>query len=106
MVDPAAPTFPPEVVEAITRHMNDDHAEDNLRICRALGAHPDATAARLTGLDGDGMDFSVSTTGGDATDRILWPERITERAEVRVAVVRLHDEACRLLGVTPPAHDS
>ena len=29
--------FPPEVVEQIARHMNDDHSEDNVLIVRGLG---------------------------------------------------------------------
>ena len=43
--------FPQEVVEAITRHMNADHAEDSLLIVRSLGDLPEATEARMTGLD-------------------------------------------------------
>ena len=102
---PAAdtPTFPPEVVEAIARHMNDDHAEDNVRICRALGGRPDTRVARMTGVDGDGIDFEVSGPQGDGPVRIEWPSRITERPQVRVAVVELHDRACAVLGIDRPA---
>ncbi|MCD9625071.1 DUF2470 domain-containing protein [Rhabdothermincola salaria] len=97
------PTFPPEVVEAIARHMNDDHADDNVRICQGLGGRPDAETATMTGVDGDGIDFVVTGPDGDAAVRIEWPERITERPQVRVAVVELHERACAALGIERPA---
>ena len=74
--DADVPTFPAEVVEAIARHMNDDHAEDNVRICRALGGRPDAESAVMTGVDGDGVDFLVDGPDGEAQVRIAWPERV------------------------------
>uniref|UniRef100_UPI002594DDC9 DUF2470 domain-containing protein n=1 Tax=uncultured Gordonia sp. TaxID=198437 RepID=UPI002594DDC9 len=43
--------FSPDVVAAVLAHMNDDHADDSLLICRALGGRPDAVAARMTGFD-------------------------------------------------------
>lgn len=101
MPDADVPTFPTEVVDAISRHMNDDHGEDNLRIVRALGGRPDAESAVMTGVDGDGIEFLVRGPDGEAPVRIDWPERITERPQVRVAVVALHDRACEVLGVTP-----
>ena len=103
MSDADVPTFPTEVVDAITRHMNDDHGADNLRIVQALGGHPDATSAIMTGVDGDGIEFAASGPDGEVPVRIPWPERITERPQVRTAVVALHDRACEVLGVTPAA---
>jgi hypothetical protein len=41
--------FSPAVVAQVTRHMNEDHAEDSLLIVRALGGHPDARAVRMAG---------------------------------------------------------
>jgi putative heme iron utilization protein len=105
MSESPAPTFPPEVVEAIARHMNDDHGEDNVRICRALGGRPDAESAVMTGVDGDGIEFLVDGPDGRAPVRIAWPERISERPQVRTAVVELHDRACAVLGVAPPRGD-
>jgi putative heme iron utilization protein len=97
------PTFPPEAVEAITRHMNGDHGEDNVRICRGLGGRPDAETAVMTGVDGDGIDFHVTGPDGEGPVRIPWPARITERPQVREAVVELHDRACATLGIAPPS---
>ncbi|MBG6089997.1 hypothetical protein IW256_004110 [Actinomadura viridis] len=108
------------MVRQITRHMNDDHAEDCAAICRALGGRPGAHAARMTGLDADGIDFvalmdpageppgdegqeggSGAGSGGAGREvpvRIPWSRRLTERAQVRHEVVRMAAEARAALG--------
>ncbi|MFC3998665.1 DUF2470 domain-containing protein [Nocardiopsis sediminis] len=97
---PASP-FPPEVVRAVTAHMNDDHADDTLLICRALGGRPDAESARMTGLDGAGGDYVAVVGGAEVPVRIPWSEPLTERAQIRREVVRMYREACRRLGLAP-----
>ena len=60
--------FDDEVVAAVLRHMNEDHAEDSVLICRAFGGRPDATSATMTGLDATGGEFRVDgPEGGPAT---------------------------------------
>lgn len=95
--------FPPEVVAAVSRHMNDDHAEDSLLICRTLGGRPDATAARTTGLAADGIDFAATVGGIEVPVRIPFAQRLTERAQIRQEVVRMYREACEQAGVPPRA---
>jgi hypothetical protein len=90
--------FTPDVVEAIKRHMNDDHGEDSLLIVRALGGRPDATSARTSDVDGEAIEFTVD--GGERV-RVPWGETLTERPQVRQAVVRLYRRACAELGLTP-----
>jgi putative heme iron utilization protein len=97
MTDP----FTPEVVEQIARHMNDDHADDNVLIVRALGGIPSATAARMSGLDADAMEFAAVVDGIAVPVRIPFAERLTERSQVRMETVRMYREACTALGVTP-----
>ncbi|SEG76143.1 Protein of unknown function [Thermomonospora echinospora] len=92
-------TFSEDVVAAIARHMNEDHVEDSVLIVRALGGLPDATSAVLTGLDADGVDFTVEAGGGSVPVRIPWSRRLTERAQVRAEVVRMYDEARAALGL-------
>jgi putative heme iron utilization protein len=95
-------TFGPGVVAAVCRHMNDDHPADSLLICRTLGGHPDATAARMTGLDAVGADFTVTLPGGGvARVRLPWSTTLTERPQIRAEVVRMYVEACALAGVPP-----
>ncbi|GAA1116957.1 putative heme iron utilization protein [Nocardiopsis composta] len=101
---PTAPNpFGPDVVRAVTAHMNDDHPEDTLVICRALGGVPEAGAARMTGLDGRGGDFAATVAGTEVAVRIPWRHPLTERAEIRREVVRLYREACAELGIDPEA---
>ncbi|NVI87079.1 DUF2470 domain-containing protein [Actinomadura sp. BRA 177] len=85
--------FTEDVVRQIMRHMNDDHAADCLTICRALGGRPGATAARMTGLDADGIEFAVSDGGTEHPVRIPFSARLTERPQVRHEVVRMTEEA-------------
>ncbi|PZG08518.1 DUF2470 domain-containing protein [Nonomuraea aridisoli] len=88
--------FTPQAVEAIKRHMNDDHAEDALIIVRGLADRPEASTAVTSGVDAEGIEFTID--GGERV-RVAWGERLTERAQVRKAVVRLYREACDRLGV-------
>lgn len=85
--------FTPDVVAQIARHMNDDHAADSLLICRVLGGVPTATAARVSGLDADGIDFVATVDGVPVPVRLPFGARLTERRQVRAEVVRLHTAA-------------
>src|SRR5689334_12372673 len=97
MTDP----FPPEVVAQIAGHMNGDHAHDNVLIVRGLGGAAAATAARMSGMDADGMDFAAAVNGVEVPIRIPFRERLTERRQVRAEAVRMYQEACTALGVEP-----
>jgi len=94
-------TFTPEVVAQIARHMNDDHAEDNVLIVRGLGGIGTASAARMSGLDSDGMDFEATVDGIAVPVRIPFSERLTERRQVRGEAVRMYQQACAALGIAP-----
>lgn len=89
--------FTPDVVEAIKRHMNDDHTDDAVLIVRGLGGRPDCTDAHTSDVDAECIEFTLD--GGEKV-RVPWGETLTERAQVRLAVVRLYREACEKLGVT------
>ena len=91
--------FSEGVIAAITRHMNVDHADDSLAICRTLGGQPEATSATMTGMDPDGIDFAVVVAGQTVPARVPWSQPITERAQVRAEVVRMYNEACEALGI-------
>ncbi|WP_082127146.1 DUF2470 domain-containing protein [Allosalinactinospora lopnorensis] len=93
--------FPPETVQAVTAHMNDDHPAETLVICRALGGCPEATSARMTGVDGEGGDYVVTVNGAETPLRIPWARPLTERAQIRQEVVRMYREACGRLDIPP-----
>jgi hypothetical protein len=98
------PGFEPAVVEAIVRHMNDDHPDDTLLIVRALGGRPSATTAAMVGFDGEGGDYLATVAGAEKVVRVPWSRRISERAEVRAEVVALYERACTALGVEQRPH--
>ncbi|GGI07742.1 DUF2470 domain-containing protein [Egicoccus halophilus] len=80
-------------VQAIVGHLNADHAEDTLLLCRTLGGVERATAARATGVDVDGLDVRATTPSGEVRVRLPFAARVTERAQVRTEVVALYDRA-------------
>ncbi|WP_113698492.1 DUF2470 domain-containing protein [Nonomuraea lactucae] len=88
--------FTADVVEAIKRHMNDDHGDDALIIVRGMGGRPDATEAVTSGVDAEAIEFTID--GGEQV-RVPWGETLTERPQVRMAVVRLYRQACAELGI-------
>ncbi|MEU4215010.1 DUF2470 domain-containing protein [Actinoplanes sp. NPDC026623] len=94
-------TFTPEVVAQIARHMNDDHADDNVLIVRGLGGIAAASAARMSGMDADGMDFDATVNGIAVPVRIPFSEHLTERRQVRLETVGMYRRACAALGLEP-----
>lgn len=96
-------SFDDSVVQAVLTHMNDDHADDSLRIVRAFAA-PQATSAAMTGLDAEKGVWSARVEDTDTVVEVPWPIEVTERADLRRAVVVLHDQACERLGVEPKGH--
>lgn len=97
-------SFTPEVVAAVCRHMNEDHPDDSLLICRTLGKEPGAEAARMVGLDSHGAEFEVTVGARSAPVRLPWSETLTERPQIRREVVRMYEEACAQAGVEPRPH--
>ncbi|MCR2815565.1 DUF2470 domain-containing protein [Microbacterium jiangjiandongii] len=99
-------TFDDDTLVRVLRHMNDDHADDNLLIVRAFGCL-DVVQATMAGFDGDGADWLVVRADGSARSvRLAWPHApISERPDVRREIVALYDAACAALGVEPRPHD-
>ena len=82
--DPIAPT-----AEHICTHMNDDHADANLRYAQQLAGLPDATAATMTAVDRHGFTLRVSTPSGPRVARLGFPDPVSSTDEVRRAVIDL-----------------
>ncbi|MFM9877611.1 MAG: DUF2470 domain-containing protein [Rhodoglobus sp.] len=98
------PTFEPDIVAGVLRHMNDDHPEDNLLIARAFGS-TDAWAATMIGLDGDGGSWAYLVGDDERELTVPWSGPITERPEIRREIVVLYDAACSKLGIEPRPHE-
>jgi hypothetical protein len=104
MSSAAQPPFTPDVVAAVTAHMNSDHPEDNLLIVRSLGAVPDAVSATLVDVGPAGARFAAQLADGETTEAtVAWAGPVTERVAIRHEVVRMYHEACAALGVEPRA---
>jgi hypothetical protein len=93
-----------EVIAAVARHMNDDHAADNVVICRGSGGRPHVHTARLTGLDRDAVEFTATEPGGDVVVRVPFSRPLTERAQIRAEVARMFDESAAALGLPAREH--
>lgn len=100
MSAPPAP-FTPDVVAAVTAHMNSDHPEDNALIAEALGGVAGTTSATMTGISPAGATFLAVTDDGEREVTVPWAIEIAERADIRHEVVRMYHEACAALGVEP-----
>lgn len=86
--------FDPEIVLAVLRHMNEDHAHDSLLIVRTLGGQPSATAVVLTSIDPDGAAFKAVLPTGDSIDVLLgWADPIRDRPQFRGEFARWYQEA-------------
>jgi putative heme iron utilization protein len=91
--DPVAPQAAHGV-----RHLNDDHADALLQMVRALGGHPDASAASCTGADRYGIDLEAVTPRGPAATRIAFRPVIDAPDGLRRATVDLAMRARAALG--------
>ncbi|GAA4906680.1 uncharacterized protein DUF2470 [Stackebrandtia albiflava] len=91
--------FEDSVIEAITRHMNRDHTADTLVICRGVGGHDRATAARMDTFDATGAEFTTTVDGVATPLRIAWSKPLSTRAEVRPEIVRMYHESRARLGL-------
>jgi heme oxygenase (biliverdin-producing, ferredoxin) len=92
-------SFDDAVVAAVTAHMNGDHADDNVLIARAWG-YPGAASATMIGLDAAAGRWRVSDADGDHELIVPWPGApLSERPQIRRAVVMLYRAACERLGV-------
>lgn len=93
--------FSAATVAAIIRHMDADHAEDSLTICRHFGALPDASSARLVALDPSGATFEATVAGRTEAVHLPWAGAVHERRQVREEIVAMLDRA-RAAGGLPP----
>lgn len=100
-------TFDSDALAGVIGHMNNDHPDDNLLIARAFSAIPEVVSSTMTGFDGAGAEWIVTTAGGaEEVIRVPWPGgEISERREVRREIVALYDTACARLGVPARPHD-
>ena len=76
-------TFTADVVVAVLRHMNTDHAEDCAVICRGLGGQPNTTHAVMSDVDRKAAFIEATVAGTVVPVRIPFREPISERPQIR-----------------------
>jgi hypothetical protein len=93
-----------DIAAAVLRHMNGDHPEDCVVICRGLGGRPGTTAARMTGLDREGFDFTAVDDEGEHAVRVPCAAPLADRAQIRAEAARMYHESAAALGLPPRDH--
>ena len=68
-------TFDANVIDAVTAHMNGDHADDNLLIARAFG-RPEATASEMIAKPGTSAENEFDTPGGTPSGILMLIPRL------------------------------
>jgi hypothetical protein len=96
--------FDDSVVAAVVKHMNADHGDDSLLICRTVGGQPSAREAHMVGFTPRHAIFSARIDGGDVDVRVPWSGSVRERADVRAEIVRMYEAACAQAGLAPRLH--
>lgn len=79
--------FSDVVVAAVCRHLDTDHAADVLRLAQVV--RPEATAARASSVDADGLTLLAETPSGEWTVRWGFSSPARERADLRARIVEL-----------------
>lgn len=73
-----------DVVDAVCRHMNDDHTEDVAVMIGRPGV-----SAQVVDLD----ESALYVRAGDDRIALPWPGPLTSRADIRTYVVHMHTRA-------------
>lgn len=82
-----------ESAEGIVAHMNEDHVEAMVTLCRAFSRATAAEEVTMSSIDRYGFEMSVVTEGGPRPVRLAFHEPITAPDEARKALVALVQDA-------------
>ncbi len=77
----------------IIGHMNADHAEAQLLLCRHLAGRPDTTEASMSAVDRYGFELVAGSPAGRAAVRLGFPAPCTTPEAVRQAIVAMVADA-------------
>ncbi len=86
--DPTAP-----LAEGVLTHMNDDHGDAMVLMCRAFSRASDTTSAVMTSLDRYGFEMSATTAEGPRPIRLAFSKTVESSEEVRAEMVALTKRA-------------
>jgi heme iron utilization protein len=75
--------------DGICTHMNDDHAEAQLRLLQHFASRPDLSGAVMTGVDRLGCDFNTTSPSGTLPLRVAFPAPVESSDDVRQTLVAM-----------------
>lgn len=87
------------VAPSLVSHLDNDHGGSLVLLCRAFGGQPDASSARLAGIDQHGMDLLVVTPKGRESVRLNFGHPVSTAEEVRRELATMARGARFKLGV-------
>ena len=108
-----APRFPPDVAAGIVAHMNEDHADAVLAICRAYGRPladasgatgpdaRDATGARLLAIAPAALEIEYAVAGASGRASVAFEPPIEPPDTVRARLVSMTRSARACLAARP-----
>jgi heme iron utilization protein len=73
----------------ILGHVNADHAEALVLMCRKMSRATDTTAAKMTAVDRYGFEMSATTAEGPRPIRLAWSAPVTTASDVRREMVEM-----------------
>ncbi len=82
-----------EAAAGIIGHMNADHAEAQVLLCRHAAGRPDTTEASMSAVDRYGFEMVAVSPAGRAAVRLGFPEPCATPEAVRKAMVAMVNEA-------------
>lgn len=82
-----------EAAAGIIGHMNADHADAQVLLCRHLAGRPDTTEASMSAVDRYGFEMVAVSPSGRAAVRLGFPEPCTTGEAVRQAIVAMVTDA-------------
>jgi len=80
-------------VERICDHMNAEHADDLLRFAKVFGSTPEATSARMIGIDSAGVDLEALRADETVSIRIEFDTPLRTPDDARRSLVDMAMEA-------------
>jgi putative heme iron utilization protein len=79
----------PNSIASICEHMNEDHADALVTYARVFGHQADAQAARMTGMDAEGLDMHVQTTAGEVDLRVAFDHSLADADDAQQTLIRM-----------------
>jgi putative heme iron utilization protein len=89
MTDPLTP----EISERICKHMNEDHGDAIVLYAKVFGKIDSPASAQMMGIDANGMDLNVVTTGQTSAVRIPFERPLNDSEDAHQMLIAMVKQA-------------